>query len=604
MVEKHMLTITKHCKRTTLILFVFCSIALNPSTFLAAQQTPTVRTDISPKSGSVSDLYLFTVTIDGAQEKSTPQLKAGGDFNVQLIGPKTAVSIINGEIHTQQSYIYQLTPKREGSLHTPEVEVSVDGQVLSGPSLSVLISGGAQAGQVAPPGDDLFLHQTANPQDVYQGQQIVNTIGIYASVNVEGVSIDDAVADGFWQEVISDNNSSRKVIKGKEYASLELSRALFPLRAGELVISRRKANAKVPVYRRGRGGSLLDPFSDDFFNNFFQPTQMKEVPLQSNEIKISVKALPPIPKELAKSSPGLTIVGPTALSVDYSGNVIKAGESKSISLKVSSEGNLNPLKSIPLTAAGSDLKLYEGQPQVKHKISGGRLVTEKTFTYTAIPLHGGTFRIPAVSLAYFDPTTATFKALTTSDIAFVVEGAPGQRSEEQLPSSATSSPAAGNSPQSNNPALLPTLPPVPIGPQLTYKEKTVWESISERISIQLSLLILAATIALVAIATLAAMGRRAQRPRRDLSNQLNKVRDITELELYIREWLAGRFPEAQSTATWDERRALIRNRISDKSIALALIALIDEVELNRYGGTGGASIDDLKERLSQIIKSA
>lgn len=602
MVRKRMLTWCKLRKRIMLLMIACCSVLFTFASLATAQQAPTVRTDISPKSGSISDLYLFTVTIDGAQERSTPQLKAGGDFTVQLIGPKTSVSIINGEMHTQQSYVYQLTPKREGTLQTPEVQVSVNGTSLTGEPLSVLISGAARAAPVAPPGDELFLHQSATPQDVYQGQQIVNTIGIYASINVQGVTIDDAVADGFWQEVLSDNNSSRKIIKGKEYASLELSRALFPLRAGDLVISRRKANAKVPVSRRGGIGALLDPFSDDFFNNFFEPPQLREVPLQSNEIKISVKPLPSLPQELAKSSPGLAIVGPTSLSVDYSGNVIKAGESKSISIKVSSEGNLNPLKTIPLTAPPSGLKLYEGQPQVKHKISGGRLVTEKTFTYTAIPLHGGTFRIPAVSLAYFDPSSATYRALTTSDIAFVVEGAPGPGSEERAPSSSPAT-SSDNANQPNNPGLLPTLPPVPIGPALTYHEKTRWESFSERISIQLALLILAGTIALVSIAALATMGSRAQRPRKRLTNQLNGVKDLSALELYIREWLADRFPEAHNSATWDELRAIIRTRVSDKSIMLALIAVIDEIELNRYGGTGGASIDNLKERVSQILKS-
>ena len=601
MVRQCMLTRCQLRKRIMLLLIACWSILAPFSASVFAQQPPTIRTDISPKSGSLADLYLFTVTIDGAQGKSNPQLQDGGDFTAQFIGPKTAVSIINGEMHTQQSYVYQLTPKREGTLQTPEVRVSAQGTILVAPPLSVLISGSARAAPVAPAGNDLFIHQSANPQDVYQGQQIVNTIGIYASINVQGVTIDDAVADGFWQEVLSDNNSSRKIIKGKEYASLELSRALFALRAGDLVISRRKATAKVPVSRRGGIGALLDPFGDDFFNNFFEPLQLREVPLQSNEIKISVKPLPPIPQELAKSSPSLAIVGPTSLSVDYSGNVIKAGESKAISIKVSSEGNLNPLKTIPLTPPASGLKLYEGQPQVKHKVSGGRLVTEKTFTYTAIPLHGGTFRIPAVSLAYFEPSSANYKALTTSDIAFVVEGAPGSGSEER--SSSPLAPSAGDATQSNNPALLPTLPPVPIGPPLAYQEKTRWESLSERISIQLALLILAGTIALVSIAALFAAGSRAQRPRKRLTNQLTGINDLTALELYIREWLTDRFPDAHSTSTWDELRAILRARISDKSIALALIAVIDEIELYRYGSTGGASIDELKQRVSQILKS-
>jgi hypothetical protein len=305
-----------------------------------------------------------------------------------------------------------------------------------------------------------------------------------------------------------------------------------------------------------------------------------------------------MPPELAKRSSALTIVGPTAIGVEYSGNVIKAGESKAITITISSEGNLNPLKSIPLTPP-SGLKLYEGQAQVKHKIRGGRLLTEKTFTYTAIPLHGGTFRIPAVSVVYFDPASASYKVLTTSDIAFVVEGNPAMPSQQEPQATASSAVST-----SGNPNLLPTLPPVPVAPPLSYAEKTRWESISERISIQLALLILAATIAAAAIAALLIAGQRARAPRMKLSQQLGAVHDLSELESYLREWLSQRFPEAPTSATWDELRALIRTRISDTSLALPLAALIDDIELQRYGRGAGASIEDLKSRLSQIITIA
>lgn len=579
-----------------LIIIVAWMVGLSvPFDPLRAQTLPTIRSEIAPKSGSLKDLYLFTVTIDGAQDKVAPQLQAGGDFEVQFIGPKTSVTIINGDIRTQQSYVYQLTPKREGSLLTPEVQASVDQQILSAAPLSVMVSGGVPTAPSLPANDDLFLHQSANPHDVYQGQQIVNTIGVYASINVQGVSIDDEVADGFWQEVISDNNSSRKTIKGKEYASLELTRALFPLRAGDLVISRRKANAKVAVPARG-GGSRFDPFSDEFFNNFFQPMQVKDVPLQSNEIRISVKALPPLPSELSARSPGLVIVGPTSVSVDYSGNVIKAGESKTLSISVSSEGNLNPLKSIPLTPPPG-VKLYDGQAQVKHKIRGGRLVTEKTFTYTAIPLQGGTFRIPGVSLVYFDPSTPTYKVITTSDIAFVVEGDAGVAQPDPQ---ATAASAGGSG---SHPQLLPTLPPVPIAPSFTYSEKSRWESIMVRISVQLALLIVAATIAIAAIVILVVSGRRAKRPQKRLTQHLNSIQTLAEVESFLQDWIGQQFSDAHTTSSWDELRALIRNRLGNTPRALAIIALIDDIELQRYGGANQTSIEELKGRLSQIIKT-
>jgi hypothetical protein len=581
--------------RLFLAAFVWFMPLWGTSGQLCAQELPTIRAEIAPTSGSLRDLYLLTVTIDGAQEKVAPQLQAGGDFDVQLIAPRTSVTIINGEIRTQQSYVYQLTPKREGSLLTPEVQASVGQQMISASPLSVMVTGGASAAPPLPANDDLFLHQSAHPHDVYQGQQIVNTIGVYASINVQGVSIDDEVSDGFWQEVISDNNSSRKTIKGKEFHSLAITRALFPLRSGELVIGRRKANAKVATPRLG-SGSRFDPFSDDFFNNFFQPMQVKDVPLQSNEVRINVKPLPPVPAELSMRPSGLVIVGPTSIAVDYTGNVIKAGESKTISITVSSEGNLNPLKSLPLSAP-QGVKLYDGQAQIKHKTRGGRLVTEKIFTYTAIPLHGGTFRIPAVSVVFFDPSSASYRVTTTSDIAFVVEGDPAPTQ----PDPKVTTPSTGGT--GARPQLLPTLPPVPFAPPLSYSEKSKWESILDRVSVQLALLIVAATIAIVAVTILVVSGRRFQRPHKRLSEQLNSVLTLADVESFLREWIDQQFPGAHTTSSWDELRAIIRNKSGNTPRSLAIMALIDDIELQRYGGAHQTSIEELKGRLSQIIKT-
>jgi hypothetical protein len=566
----------------------------------------TLRSEITPESGSLDDLFLFTVTLEGPQDRITPQLATGNDFDIQLLGPKTSVSIINGVLRSQQSYIYQLTPKRAGTLKTPEVQAQVQGQLLSAPPINVIIRGTqAQASQAPhdPTKEPVFVNQVATPQSVYVGQQIVNAITVYHRVNLQGVQIDDETSDGFWQETISDGSNSRRDINGQEYAAVEISRALFPLRAGALTIPQRKGIARIPVAKKNPL-SGLDPFSDDFFDNFFQRTVIQEKRISSNEIGINAKALPASPPELSKFFKGLPIVGATSISLHYSDTAIHVGESKNVSLVVTSEGNLNPLKSLPLQAPNG-VKIYDGQIQTKHDTRGERLSTQKTFTFSIVPLQPGMIRIPGASLVYFDPTSESYKLTTTSDITLVVTGQ-AANSQAAATQNTQLAPIGTPTASASQSSLVPTLAPVPAAPALTYQEKTLWEKTSERVSVQLALLMLTAAILLVAVLGFVLKARALNGPSRRLSAQIAKADTLPEFEECLRTWVVQALPGARPTSTFDELRSIARTKAKNSGSQLALLSLLDDLEIARYGSNNQAhdkaQIVELKKRLTSIMR--
>ena len=134
-----------------------------------------------------------------------------------------------------------------------------------------------------------------------------------------------------------------------EYTSLEALKALFPLRSGTITIPARKLKAKIPDERtRNRGTSRFDPFSDNFFQQFFDQVEFKPVTITSNELTLNVKPLPPMTAQERKTATAVTIVGPTSIRVNYPLEAINTGETKTVSIEVISEGNLNTLKTIPL----------------------------------------------------------------------------------------------------------------------------------------------------------------------------------------------------------------------------------------------------------------
>jgi hypothetical protein len=592
--------------RTILFLLTLFTVPSVPTTtsLVWAQSTQTLRSEITPTAGSLDDLFIFTVTYEGGEQRVTPQLQTSSDFDVQLLGPKTSITIINGVLRSQQSFVYQLTPKREGALKTPQAQVTTSQGPLSASSIAVTISArsgstGAPYGAASAPtaSDELFLSQAAAPKEVYLGQQIVNVIGVYSRINLQGVTVDDEVADGFWQEVISDNNSSQKTIRGKEYASLELSRALFPLRAGDLTIAPRKGTAKTITTRRVSPNNILDPFSDGFFDSLFQQPVIKDVPLASNTIPIKVKPLPPLPPELAKFASGVTLVGETLITMDASAAVMKAGDTKAISVTLRTFGNVNPIKTLPI-AAPLGMKLYDAQPQTSHRISNGMLVAERTFKYSLVAIQPGTARIPGVSVTYFDPVSGNYKLATTSELTILVSGS------AQSSAPTTTEPSLAASRQDEQPTrqnLIPTLPPPPVAPRLTYREKSFVESISERVSVQLSLLILSAVIAIVALGALLLTRLKRTSGEQISLNRIATLRDIGSIESFLRSWLASRFPSLSSTSSLDELRAVVKASDVDRAKVVSLLALIDDLETERYGRGEPTPVSAFQDRLRAAV---
>ncbi len=582
-------------------LLVALAIAL--STPACGQQPQSLRSEVSPTAGSVDDLFIFTVSYEGSEQRITPQVQTSSDFTLQLLGPKTSITILNGVIRSQQSFVYQLIPKREGSLKTPEVQVATAQGTLSAPPIVVTISakgtapggtnGSSPTDQTS--GDDLFLSQSATPKEVFLGQQIVNVIGVYSRLNLQGVTVDDEVADGFWQEVISDNNSSQKHIRGKDYAVLELARALFPLRTGDLRISPRKGTAKTVTTRSINPGNFFDPFGDGFFDSIFQQPIIKDVPLSSNAIPIKVKPLPPIPPELVKFSTSLTLVGGTSITMDAPAAVMKTGDTKAISITVRTEGNINPIKSIPLTAPPG-MKIYDGQAQTTHRISNGRLLSERTFRYSLVALQPGSAQIPGASVVFFDPASEDYRLATTADLTILVSGPPqaGSMNSDRSATNVTQDTAPHN--------LIPTLPPLPVAPVLSYRDKTLIESVSERVSPQLSLLILAAVIALVSLSTFYRNVRSRSVSAANSLGQLAAIRDIGALENFLRSWLASRFSSITNTSSLDELRAVIRSCDAQRGHVVDLLSLIDDLELERYGHGEPTPMSAFLERLRPIVK--
>jgi hypothetical protein len=384
-----------------------------------------------------------------------------------------------------------------------------------------------------------------------------------------------------------------------EYTTVEALKALFPLRSGSITIPARRLQAKIPdEHNRADPSFSLDPFSNSFFQQFFNNVEFKPVTVTSNALTLEVKPLPAMTSEEKKSAPNVAIVGRTTMDVEYPLDVIDTGQTKTVSIEVTSEGNLNTLKTIPLEVPAR-FKVYEERPEVKTDRRSGKLVTRKTFKFSLLALSPGLARIPGAKLTFFNPDKGAYDVITTSDIAFPVRGqdlsvatSHATQSNGQQPSTATTS------------STVPTIAPLPIAPPREYEEPGIVESLSRYVSVQLALLIVAAVCGIGCIALFGAQRKPLEEKREISTSALNQVGTMKDLEAFVRQVIASKLPRVSEHSTMDELRSRVAAALPDKNLALSINSLLDDIEVFHYGGHPGdrdQEVQSLKERLGIIL---
>jgi HAMP domain-containing protein len=580
-----------------------------------------VRSEVTPTSGSLDDLFLFTVTVEGVSRSAPPLLSGGNDFTLELLGSQTAISIGSNGVDPKASYFYNLKPKREGEILTPAVEIDLGGGKLTAEPIKVEIRSGARGDSPnASAGDtigrdQLFARQSAVPSSVYQGQQVVNTVALYTQFELPQLVIEELGSDGFWQEPLVDDDRSTKVINGIEHMVVQVKKSLFPLRSGTIELPARKVRAKVPVRQRKRAGPGFGFFDDDIFGGFFDPLELKDVEITSNTASVEVIQLPPAPNEMQPFLGTVPVVGATALELSYPPDAINVGESKTVTVTVVSTGNLKPLKSLPL-ASQPGVKIYEERPESRIDRSRSQLVTRHSFRYSIVPLKPGLIRIPKLQLAFFDPQKKSYALAQTSDIAFPVSGK-ALVGADQTPttSGAAQTPNAqargaqglgAQTPDNGRPRLVPTLPPVPVGPPLRYEEPTTLHKLAQQVSPQLALLLLSALTAFAGIAFVAYRLRAKRTSRSSLSaSEIDRGTSSKELEQALRRLAGQRLNGVRDDSTVDEIRSMVASQVSDRELALAIRSLLDDLEVLQYGGSSEGDQDELpalRRRLKDLAR--
>jgi hypothetical protein len=384
-----------------------CLAAVAAFLFAAQAGAEAIQATVDRQETTVEEPLVLTITVFGSQT-AQPRLPELPDFDVRPAGTATQIQIINGQATASVSHNFRLVPRRAGTFTVGPASVEIEGRTYQSQPFAVRILPASER----PVGErELFLTATVSDREPFVGQQVLYTWKFYRRVRIGDARLEGYEFPGFAVEDLGDIREYQAALDGKQYLVSEFRRALFPQREGRLAVKGPDLTCTVVVQRRGARRSLFD----DVFGRLDTETRV----LRSEPVELTVRPLPPAP-------PGFSgLIGRFAVASELSKREVQVGESTTWRLSVSGSGNAQLIGEPPLPELAA-FKVYADKPEASLDRSFDGLTGRKSWSKALVPLAPGELALPALSLTYFDPASASYRTASSEAIPLRVVPAAGR----------------------------------------------------------------------------------------------------------------------------------------------------------------------------------
>ena len=402
----------------------------------SAAETIAVQALAEKQEVTVGESFLLQIKIDGDDSPAQPDLSDLQDFTVEPKGGgqnnRESITIINGKINrvSEHGYVFQylLTPKREGVVTIPAIEITAGGKTLLTQPIPIRVTKPLVT-------DEFRLRMFFSESEAFVGQPLVLTVKWYVSRNIAEFKFDlpfledqrfafaDLHTDSNYQgqDAIPVNLPGGTVIarKGQEgqYTTVTLRRVLIPREPGEFKLGRGAVYSKVITgYQQKRSGQPFgDFFNRDLFNGMFGRRQAvyKQLVTESNDLKLKVMPLPEENRPAAFSG----LVGRYSIAAEASPTEVNVGDPITLNIMVTGSEFMDNVILPQLDkqpGIGAAFKIPEeiGPGEIDGRV--------KVFTQTIRAKHANVKEIPSIQLNFFNPETRQYESASTKAIPLQV----------------------------------------------------------------------------------------------------------------------------------------------------------------------------------------
>jgi len=343
----------------------------------------------------------LTIDVSGGDSGEPDTAPLQRDFEILSRSHSSSYSLINGSMHSSDSWQFTLQPRHTGPLTIPPIQV---GKSHTQPIALQVKQTAARKSPDGHPSGDIWLDMRVQPQTVLVQQQAIISIKIYQAVTMAQAQLSEPKAANAVIERLSKDEQYQVTENGQDWNVTERKYAVFPQQSGVLSIKPVQLDATVMLNQQVFGSP------------FFQSSQ--PIRVRSNALTLKVSPIPATwhgSNWLPSSGVKLTENWPE-------GKTFKVGEPISRTLTLQAQGlSSSQLPALP-DILPNGLKTYPDQPALSDSKSDQGIVGIRQEKIAIIPTLPGTYILPAIAIPWWNVNSGKMETAQLPPRTFKVVG--------------------------------------------------------------------------------------------------------------------------------------------------------------------------------------
>lgn len=373
-----------------------------------AAQALQVQAIVDKNQITLEDAVFLQVEVTGG--KAEVDLSHVTDFKVIPRGSSSLTSIINGKMEKKFTHNYILMPLKKGKLTIPQIQVVYKGDEAFTKPITIFVAEAETS--AAGEAKALFAKASASRSHLVAGQQAVYSLEFFTSRRLSGVGFESAPDfNGVSVKPFDKETTYTRTINGVLYQVTRVDYLIIPQQGGTVTINPAVLVANVIVKSNRR--SQFDPFFND---PFFTSRESRPVRVRSNPVTLTVSPLPAYLGDHAFSG----LIGQFDIEAAADQVSLKAGESMTLTIRISGNGNIMDAGVPDLTLPEEQFKVYDDSPAESIRLTSSGYEGYKEFKRAIVPVKPGRFTIPGMKLTYFDVKSNRYQTIESKAIVLDV----------------------------------------------------------------------------------------------------------------------------------------------------------------------------------------
>ncbi|MCP4670789.1 MAG: hypothetical protein GY857_05735 [Desulfobacula sp.] len=355
---------------------------------------------------SLEDSIFLTIEVNGG--KADLDLSGIKDFKVLSRGTSTSFNYINGKSQRKASYQYVLMPLSRGTLKIPALKATRKDQTAFTKQIIIHV-----ADQIVDPHEikALFSKAFMAKNQIFVGEQTIFTLQFFTSKRLSGLGFETPPGfNGLSAKPFDKEKSFTQNINGVLYNVTQVDYIITSSNPGLITIDPAVLIAKVTM-------------RSNMNDSFFFSDRSKPVRVISNPVEIKVLPLPQYQTTFQTLGDGKFsgLVGNFDIQSNIDKTTLKAGESATLTIKISGTGNIMDAIGPEMDFNEDEFKVYDDNPVETIKLTQQGYTGFKTFKKAIVPVNPGKYEIKPVSLIYFDVDKKVYTSVSTEPISLDVK---------------------------------------------------------------------------------------------------------------------------------------------------------------------------------------